>query len=165
MGPAFKFMNTLTHLDSKGRARMVDVGAKPLSRRKAAAYGEIRMKPAVLAMIREHKVSKGDVLAVAKIAGIMAAKRVDGLIPLCHSLALDSVELTFALKTDRICVQAEVSSQGKTGVEMESLTAVTVACLTIYDMAKAADKEMTIGPVYLMEKKGGRSGHFIRRGK
>ncbi|MBI5631278.1 MAG: cyclic pyranopterin monophosphate synthase MoaC [Elusimicrobia bacterium] len=155
-------MKALTHLDSEGNARMVDVGSKPVSSRKAIAYGEIRMSPGVLRQIRDRKVPKGDVMAVAKIAGIMAAKRVDELVPLCHTLALDSVELTLKLKADRICVQAQVSSQGRTGVEMEALTAVSVACLTIYDMAKAADKKMTIGPIYLKEKEGGRSGHFVR---
>lgn len=156
-------VKALTHLDSKGNARMVDVGTKPVSRRKAVAYGEVRMRPDVLGQIRDRKVPKGDVMAVAKIAGIMAAKRADELIPLCHSLNLDSVDLTFELKSNRICIQATVCTQGRTGVEMEALTAVSVACLTIYDMAKAADKEMIIGPIYLVEKKGGRSGHFIRK--
>ncbi|MBI4371148.1 MAG: cyclic pyranopterin monophosphate synthase MoaC [Elusimicrobia bacterium] len=155
-------MKTLTHLDSNGNARMVDVGSKPVSARKAIAYGEVRMSPEVLRQIRDREVPKGDVMAVAKIAGIMAAKRVDELIPLCHSLNLDSVDLTFESKPDRLCVQATVCTQGRTGVEMEALTAVSVACLTIYDMAKAVDKEMLIGPIYLVEKEGGRSGHFIR---
>lgn len=141
---------------------MVDVGRKPLSRRRAVACGEIRIKPSVLALIKRRKVAKGDVLAVAKVAGIMAAKRVDELIPLCHSLALDAVELSFKVGPRGVCVTAEASSEGKTGVEMEALTAATVACLTIYDMVKAADKEMTIGPIYLREKTGGRSGHFVR---
>jgi cyclic pyranopterin phosphate synthase len=158
-------MKTLTHLDSKGNARMVDVGAKSVSRRKAIAYGEVRMRPDVLRQIRDRKIPKGDVMTVAKIAGIMAAKRVDELIPLCHSLNLDSVDLTFEPKLDRLCIQATVCTSGRTGVEMEALTAVSVACLTIYDMAKAVDKEMIIGPIYLVEKEGGRSGHFIRRGK
>ena len=155
---------SLTHLDSSGRARMVDVGAKPASLRQAIAYGEVRIKPAVLRQIKAGQVPKGDVLAVAKIAAIMAAKRVDELIPLCHSLNLDSVDLTFKSQAGRLCVWATVRTQGKTGVEMEALTAVSVACLTIYDMAKAADKEMVIGPIYLLEKEGGRSGHFIRGG-
>ncbi len=157
-------MKTLTHLDAKGSARMVDVGSKPVSPRKAIAYGEVRMRPDVLRQIKDRKVPKGDVMAVAKIAGIMAAKRVDELIPLCHSLNLDSVNLTFEPKSDRLCIRATVYTQGRTGVEMEALTAVSVACLTIYDMAKAVDKEMAIGPIYLVEKEGGRSGHFIRRG-
>lgn len=155
-------MRPLTHLDSKGNARMVDVGAKPVSSRKAIAYGEVRMSPEALRQIRDGEVPKGDVTAVAKIAGIMAAKRVDELIPLCHGLNLDCVDLTFTLKADRLCVQATARVQGRTGVEMEALTAVSVACLTIYDMAKAVDKEMVIGPIYLRQKEGGRSGHFIR---
>ena len=109
---------TLTHLDSKGNARMVDVGSKPVSLRKAIAYGEIRMSPEVLRRIRDRKIPKGDVMAVAKIAGIMAAKRVDELIPLCHSLNLDSVDLTFKPKSDRLCVHAMVCTRGRTGVEM-----------------------------------------------
>jgi len=157
-------MKVLTHLDSRGRARMVDVGAKLVSRRKAIAYGEVRMRPATLRRIRNREVPKGNVMAVAKIAGIMAAKRVDALIPLCHSLNLDCVDLTFALKPGRLCIRATVRTQGRTGVEMEALTAVSAACLTIYDMVKAVDKEMSIGPIYLVEKEGGRSGHFIRGG-
>lgn len=154
--------NTLTHLDAQGRARMVDVGAKEATARRALAYGEIRMKPAVLRRLVRGGTKKGDAIAVANIAGVLAAKRVDEIIPLCHGLNLDSVRLAFTPKRDRLCVTAETCVQGRTGVEMEALTAVSVACLTIYDMAKAADRAMTIGPIHLLEKEGGRSGRYVR---
>jgi cyclic pyranopterin phosphate synthase len=154
--------NILTHLDAQGRARMVDVGAKETTARRALAYGEIRMKPAVLRRLLRGGTAKGDAIAVANIAGVLAAKRVDELIPLCHGLNLDSVRLTFTSKRDRLCVTAETCVRGRTGVEMEALTAVSVACLTIYDMAKAADRAMTIGSIYLLEKEGGRSGRYVR---
>lgn len=154
--------NTLTHLDAQGRARMVDVGAKEATARRALAYGEIRMKPAVLRRLVRGGTKKGDAIAVANIAGVLAAKRVDEIIPLCHGLNLDSVRLAFTPKRDRLCVTAETCVQGRTGVEMEALTAVSVACLTIYDMAKAADRSMTIGSIQLLEKEGGRSGRYVR---
>lgn len=154
--------NTLTHLDAQGRARMVDVGAKAATARRALAYGEIRMKPAVLRRLVRGGTKKGDAIAVANIAGVLAAKRVDEIIPLCHGLNLDSVRLAFTPKRDRLCVTAETCVQGRTGVEMEALTAVSVACLTIYDMAKAADRSMTIGSIQLLEKEGGRSGRYVR---
>lgn len=154
--------NTLTHLDAQGRARMVNVGAKETTARRALAYGEIRMKPTVLRRLMRDGTAKGDAIAVANVAGVLAAKRVDELIPLCHGLNLDSVRLTFTPKRDRLCVTAETCVQGRTGVEMEALTAVSVACLTIYDMAKAADRAMTIGSIQLLEKDGGRSGRYVR---
>ncbi|MBI4386971.1 MAG: cyclic pyranopterin monophosphate synthase MoaC [Elusimicrobia bacterium] len=153
----------LTHLDSQGRARMVDVGSKSVTHRRAVAYGEIRMRPELLRLIRKDTTPKGDVLTVAKIAGILAAKRTDEIIPLCHGLNLDCVDLSFSLKPGRLSIRATAVSHGVTGVEMEALTAVAVACLAVYDMVKAADKEMVIGPIYLEEKEGGRSGHFTRR--
>ena len=154
--------NTLTHLDAQGRARMVNVGAKETTARRALAYGEIRMKPAVLRRLLRGGTAKGDAIAVANIAGVLAAKRTGELIPLCHGLNLDSVRLTFTSKPGRLCVTAETSVRGRTGVEMEALTAVAVACLTIYDMAKAADRAMTIGSIQLLEKEGGRSGRYVR---
>jgi cyclic pyranopterin phosphate synthase len=154
--------DVLTHLDAQGRARMVDVGAKETTARRALACGEIRMKPAVLRRLLRGETAKGDAIAVANIAGVLAAKRVDELIPLCHGLNLDSVRLTFTSKRDRLRVTAETRVRGRTGVEMEALTAVSVACLTIYDMAKAADRAMTIGSIQLLEKEGGRSGRYVR---
>ena len=141
---------------------MVDVGAKPETHRMAIASGEIRMKPETINLVSSGGLPKGDALATARIAGILAAKRVDEIIPLCHSLNLDSVEVDFEAKSDRVCVTATASTLGRTGVEMEALTAVAAACLTIYDMAKAVDKEMEIGPIYLTEKSGGKSGHYVR---
>lgn len=151
-----------THLDQNGKIKMIDVGDKPVTLRKATAYGEIRIRPNVIRQILDRKVPKGDVLTVAKISGIMAAKRVGELIPLCHELKLDSVEMDFKVKQDRICVKATGFAHERTGVEMEVLTAVSTACLTIYDMVKAADKGMSIGPIYLLEKTGGHSGHYLR---
>lgn len=144
---------------------MVDVGSKPVTRRRAVACGEVRMRPEVLAQIRGGKIPKGDVLAVARIAGIMAAKRADELIPLCHNLSLDSVAIAFEPEPDRLRIRATACARGRTGVEMEALAAVSAACLAVYDMAKAADREMVIGPIYLAEKEGGRSGRFIRGGR
>lgn len=153
----------LTHLDHKGRACMVDVGDKPVTRREATAYGEVRMSRDCLRLIRGGRVPKGDVFSAARLAGIMAAKRVDELIPLCHGLPLDAVQVDFTCGPGRVSVTATIKTSAKTGVEMEALTAASVACLTIYDMAKAVDKSMTIGSIYLLEKKGGRSGHYLRR--
>ena len=153
-------MNRLTHLDSRGQARMVDVGGKPETARSATAAGRIRMAPATLAAVRDGSGSKGDVLAAARIAGIMAAKKTGELIPLCHPLALDSVTVDFSFEDDAIAVTARASLTGRTGVEMEALTAASVALLTIYDMAKALEKGMTIEHVRLLEKTGGKSGDW-----
>ncbi len=153
-------MSGLTHLDEDGAARMVDVGAKAESARKAVASGRIAMKPDALAAIREGTVPKGDVLAAARIAGIMAAKQTGSLIPLCHPLALDSVSVDCAVEDDGVRVTATASLTGKTGVEMEAMVAVSVALLTIYDMAKALDKGMVIGEVRLLSKTGGKSGEW-----
>ena len=153
-------MSGLTHLDSQGRARMVDVGGKAETQRVAIALGRIRMNAATLAALRDGQVPKGDVLAVARIAGIMAAKRTGELIPLCHPLALDAVSVEFAFVEDGIEARATASLTGRTGVEMEALTAVSVALLTVYDMAKAIDKGMVIDGVRLIEKRGGKSGDW-----
>jgi cyclic pyranopterin phosphate synthase len=153
----------LSHLDEKGQARMVDVGGKPVTSREALARGEITMSATALRLIRQGALAKGDPLQAARLAGIMAAKKTAELIPLCHPLPLThvSVELTPIRRGYRIDARVRTASQ--TGVEMEALTAVAVAALTIYDMAKAVDKEMVIGQVCLLEKKGGRSGHYRRK--
>jgi cyclic pyranopterin phosphate synthase len=153
-------MNKLTHLDSQGKARMVDVGGKAETRRVAVAEGRIRMSPAALAAIRDGAVPKGDVLAAARIAGIMAAKKTAELIPLCHPLALDAVTLDFTVEDGAVRAAASASLTGRTGVEMEALTAVSIALLTVYDMAKAIDKGMVIEAVRLIEKRGGKSGDW-----
>jgi len=152
----------LTHLNARGEAMMVDVSEKASTTRTATAEGFVEMAPATLALVETGQAKKGDVLATARIAGIMAAKRTHELIPLCHPLALSkaTVELTPSHTPCGIAVSATVKVTGPTGVEMEALTAVSVACLTIYDMLKAADRAMTIGPIRLMEKTGGRSGTF-----
>jgi len=154
----------LTHLDSSGKARMVDVGEKKNTKREATATGSIKMKPETLALVLEGKMPKGDVLAVARIAGIMAAKKTPELIPLCHPIALSSVsvELDPDEKTTSILISATASTVGPTGVEMEALTAVSAAALALYDMCKAVDKEMEITGIVLQEKSGGKSGHFKR---
>jgi cyclic pyranopterin phosphate synthase len=154
----------LTHIDEAGRARMVDVSDKAVTAREAVAAGLVRMKPETLALALGGKAKKGDVRAVAEIAGVMAAKKTSDLIPLCHPLSLTkvSVEVTEAPGGVGLAVTARVRTSGQTGVEMEALTAVSVACLTIYDMLKAADKAMTIEAVRLMEKSGGASGDFRR---
>lgn len=142
---------------------MVDVGEKPITQRIAVARGVISMLPATLQLIRENKAKKGDVLGVARLAGIMGSKQTSNLIPLCHLLPIDSVKIEFRFPTDsKIEVECRVSISGKTGVEMEALTAVSVACLTIYDMCKAVDRGMVIGPIELLEKSGGASGHFLK---
>lgn len=153
-------MSELTHLDSQGRARMVDVGGKAETQRVAIAKGRIRMNAATLAALRDGTAPKGDVLAVARIAGIMAAKRTAELIPLCHPLALDAVSVEFAFVEDGVEARATASLTGRTGVEMEALTAVSVALLTVYDMAKAIDKGMVISDIRLIEKRGGKSGDW-----
>jgi cyclic pyranopterin phosphate synthase len=148
----------LTHLDEAGHARMVDVGGKPATQRMAIASGRIRMSPQALAAIREGGVAKGDVLAAARIAGIMAAKRTGDLIPLCHPLVLDAVTIDFAFEGEALRATATASLTGKTGVEMEAMTATSIALLAVYDMAKAIDKGMVIEEVRLVEKRGGKSG-------
>ena len=151
-------MSKLTHLDEAGAARMVDVGGKPETARSATAAGRIVMAPATLAAIRDGSGPKGDVLAAARIAGIMAAKKTGELIPLCHPLALDAVTLDFSFEDAAVEVKATASLTGRTGVEMEAMTAASIALLTIYDMAKALEKGMVIESVRLLEKTGGKSG-------
>lgn len=153
----------LTHFDEEGRARMVDVSQKAETARLAIAHGKVTMQAETLQRIRSGQIAKGDVLAVAQVAGIMAAKRTSQLIPMCHPLLLTEVKLKFTLaEPNEVNIEAKVKVNGQTGVEMEALTAVSVAALTIYDMCKAIDKTMTIGDIYLAEKQGGKSGHFIR---
>jgi len=153
-------MSDLTHLDEQGKARMVDVGAKTETRRVAIAEGRITMSAEALSAIRDGAVPKGDVLAAARIAGIMAAKKTADLIPLCHPLSLDAATVDFAFEESAVRVTASASLSGKTGVEMEALTAASVALLTIYDMAKAVDKGMVISGLRLIEKRGGKSGDW-----
>jgi cyclic pyranopterin phosphate synthase len=156
-------MNQLSHFDQHGASRMVDVSEKQPTPRFARASGRVRMAPQTLGMIRDRKLSKGDVLEVARLAGIMAAKRTSDLIPLCHPLPLDSVEIAFTFPDDQtVAIEARAAVTARTGVEMEALTAVSVAALTIYDMCKAVDRGMTIHEVRLDEKSGGRSGHYVR---
>jgi cyclic pyranopterin phosphate synthase len=155
-------MNKLTHLDDTGAANMVDVSAKPDRVREAVAEGRIRMSAAALAAIREGTAAKGDVLATARLAGIMAAKKTAELIPLCHPLAVSKVAVDFTFEDDGIRAVATVRLTGQTGVEMEAMTAVSVALLTLYDMAKALDKAMVIDGVRLLKKSGGKSGDWTR---
>lgn len=150
----------LTHLDASGAARMVDVGGKPVSRRVAVAGGHIRMSAEAAAAIAAGAVAKGDVLAVARVAGIMAAKRTHELIPLCHPLPLTAVSIELEVEPEGVAVRAEVETRGQTGVEMEALTAASVALLTVYDMAKSLDRSMEIGAIRLLEKRGGASGDW-----
>jgi cyclic pyranopterin phosphate synthase len=155
--------NDLTHFDEHGGSRMVDVGDKPVTARLARASGRVVMQPETLARIRQRGLAKGDVLEVARLAGILAAKRTGELIPLCHPLGLDAVGISFAFPDDRtVAISAEVRVTAKTGVEMEALTAVSVAALTVYDMCKAIDRGLAIERIQLEEKSGGRSGHFVR---
>ena len=153
-------MNDLTHLDASGAAHMVDVGGKSDTRREAVATGRIDMSPSAARAIRDGTALKGDVLAVARIAGIMAAKRTSDLIPLCHPLPLTRVAIDLAVDETGVTATATAATAGKTGVEMEALAAVSVTLLTIYDMAKAIDKGMTIGGVRLLTKTGGKSGDW-----
>ncbi|MEZ4770511.1 MAG: cyclic pyranopterin monophosphate synthase MoaC [Caldilineales bacterium] len=154
--------SSLTHLDESGAARMVDVGAKDETERVAVARGEVHMAPATLAAIRAGDVPKGDVLGTARIAGIMAAKRTPDIIPLCHPLLLSNVLVDLQLDEpgSKVVITATVRCRGKTGVEMEALTAVAAAALTVYDMAKALEKGMVIGEIRLLEKRGGKSGEW-----
>lgn len=155
--------NPLTHFDETGAARMVDVGAKPETHRLARASAVVQMKPDTLALIRDKGHAKGDVLEVARLAGIMGAKRTADLIPLCHPLPLTSVSVSFEFASDsELRIEAVAKVFGRTGVEMEAFTAVTVAALAVYDMCKAVDRGMTIAAVQLVEKSGGASGHFAR---
>ncbi|KGK87053.1 molybdenum cofactor biosynthesis protein MoaC [Desulfosporosinus sp. HMP52] len=155
-------MEDLTHFDEEGRARMVDVSEKAETARVAVAQGKILMKPETLERIRSGLIAKGDVLGVAQVAGIMAAKQTSQLIPMCHPLAITGAKLSFKIvEPGEIDIEASVKVHGKTGVEMEALTAVSVAALTIYDMCKAIDKSMMIKDIYLVEKIGGKSGHYI----
>ncbi len=157
-------MSEFTHLDSTGRARMVDVTEKGETVRVATARGSVHMKAATLEMIQQGKVAKGDVLAVAQVAGIMAAKRTPDLIPMCHPLAITGVEMRLDANREEssIDISATVRLAGRTGVEMEALTAVSVAALTVYDMCKAVDREMVIDRIRLVHKSGGKSGEFHR---
>ena len=155
-------MSKLTHIDETGRANMVDVSAKAVTTREAVAEGFVRMSAETLALALSGDAKKGDVRATAEIAGIMAAKKTSDLIPLCHPLALSKVEVRVEPGDGGLSVTARVRTSGQTGVEMEALTAVSVACLTVYDMLKAADKAMTIEAVRLMEKSGGKSGDWKR---
>lgn len=159
----------LTHFDESGRAHMVDVGEKPATHRIGVASGQIRMRPETLAIIREGRAKKGDVLAVAQVAAIMAAKKTHEIIPMCHPLLLTKIGVDFAYDDQPdgdgnlgVLIRAQVETRGQTGVEMEALHAVSAAALTIYDMVKAVDRWMTIGPIRLEEKHGGRSGDWVR---
>jgi len=154
----------LTHFDAAGQARMVDVGAKPITMREAVARGSITMSATALKLIRRGEVAKGDPLQAARLAGILAAKQTSSLIPLCHPLPLTHVGVDLTPSRNGYIIEARVRTSAQTGVEMEALTAVSVAALTIYDMVKAVDKEMIIGEIRLMEKSGGRSGKW-KRGK
>jgi cyclic pyranopterin monophosphate synthase len=147
----------LSHIDDEGRARMVDVSGKPDTRRYAEAAGRVRMRPETAALIREHAVAKGDVLTVAQVAGIMAAKQTAALIPMCHSLLLMDVRVELQVEEDRVEITAGVTTVGKTGAEMEALTAVSAAALTVYDMCKAVDREMVLEGIRLVRKTGGKS--------
>ncbi|MBM4367862.1 MAG: cyclic pyranopterin monophosphate synthase MoaC [Deltaproteobacteria bacterium] len=154
-------MSKLTHVDEAGNARMVEVGNKEITRREAVAEGYIRLGAEALDAVRSRTAKKGDVLAVAQLAGIMGAKRTGDLIPLCHPLGLDGVDVSLALVPDGVRIEASARCTGKTGVEMEALTAVSIAALTVYDMLKAVDKSMRIEGIRLLRKSGGRSGDWV----
>lgn len=151
----------MTPLDAQGRARMVDVGEKPDTKRVAVAKGRVVMTPQTLELVRKNEIAKGDVLTVAQVAGIAAAKRASELIPLCHPLFLTNIQVDFDFQANGIEIKATVEATGKTGVEMEALTAVTVSALTIYDMCKAQDRAMRIQDVRLVKKSGGKSGEIV----
>ncbi|MFK7819926.1 MAG: cyclic pyranopterin monophosphate synthase MoaC [Planctomycetaceae bacterium] len=156
-------MNDLTHFNERGESHMVDVGEKAVTHRIARARGRVLMQPETLRLITEREVAKGDVLEVARLAGIMAAKRTGELIPLCHPLGLDSVTIRFSqINEQTLQIEATAAVHAKTGVEMEAMTAVNVAALTVYDMCKSVDRGMTIRDVCLIEKSGGKSGHYVR---
>jgi cyclic pyranopterin monophosphate synthase len=154
----------LSHVDEQGRVKMVDVGAKPVTAREAIARGSITMSPEALKLIRRGEVAKGDPLQAARLAGILAAKQTSSLIPLCHPLPLSHVGIDLTPSKNGYVIEARVRTTAQTGVEMEALTAVSVAALTMYDMVKAVDKDMVIGEIRLVEKTGGKSGHYVRRG-
>jgi cyclic pyranopterin phosphate synthase len=158
-------MTKLSHLDEQGRARMVDVSAKEITSRTAIAIGSVHLRAETLALILEDRIEKGDVFSVARVAGIMAAKKTAELIPMCHPLNITAVEIELTPYNEpaRVDIEATVRVSGKTGVEMEAMTAVAVAGLTIYDMCKAVDREMTLGEIRLVKKSGGKSGTFIRK--
>lgn len=157
-------MSELTHFNREGRARMVDVSEKNTTKRTAVARGSIKLLPTTLDLIKSGKISKGDVLAVAQVAGVMAAKKTSDLIPMCHPINIAGVDISFSEEgNDRINIEATVKTTGVTGVEMEALTAVSIAMLTIYDMCKAVDKGMVIGETYLVSKAGGKSGNYLRQ--
>ncbi len=145
-------MSTFSHIDKEGKARMVDVGEKPIRQRTATASGFIRLLPATIVLIRENNIKKGDVMTLAEVAGIQAAKQTASLIPLCHPLQLTKVDVSAQIEEEGVCITATVRCNGRTGVEMEALTAVSTALLTIYDMCKAADKQMTIESIRLLKK-------------
>lgn len=157
-------MTDLTHVDASGKARMVDISGKAATHRMARARGNIRMRPETLASIRDNQLAKGDVLTVAKIAGIMGAKRTSELVPLCHSIALSDMDLELRLDDalPGITVEATARTTGQTGVEMEAIMGVSVTLVTLYDMAKGVDKGMVIGDISLVEKRGGKSGDWVR---
>ncbi len=157
-------MNDLTHVDAEGRLRMVDVSAKPVTERRAVASGVVRMRPETLRAIRERRMPKGDPLEAARLAGILAAKRTAELIPLCHPLPLTHVDVEVELTEEGITLTASAATTAQTGVEMEALVAVSIAALTLYDMCKAIDREMTITDIRLEWKTGGRSGEYVREG-
>ncbi len=156
-------MNQLSHFDAQGASRMVDVGGKEVTVRRARASGRLRLRKETIALIRDRKLAKGDVFEVARLAGVMAAKRTAELIPLCHPLPLDTMSVSFDFPDAvTIAIEAEVQATARTGVEMEALLAVSTAALTVYDMCKSVDRAMVIEQVRLEEKSGGRSGHFVR---
>ena len=155
-------MKKLSHFDEQGRARMVDISAKPSTTREAVTRASVIMQPDTMNLIVDKKISKGDVFAVARIAGIMAAKKCSELIPLCHPIPLTSIEINFSTHENRVDIEARVRSSSQTGVEMEALTAVSTTALTIYDMCKAVDRGMVITDIMVYEKKGGKSGHWLR---
>jgi len=156
-----------THLNNQGRARMVNVGDKNITERKAVARGRVYMKPETLDLVERGNMKKGDVLAVAQVAGIMGAKKTPDIIPMCHPLSISGIDIDIEINHDLVSVdiKAEASVAAKTGVEMEALTAVSVAALTVYDMCKAVDREMVIGDIELLEKSGGRSGNYVKEVK
>lgn len=155
-------MSQFSHLDESGRLRMVDVSSKPVTQRRARARGQVKASAETIAQIRDNRLAKGNVLEAARLAGIMAAKNTGQWIPLCHPLLLSQVQVEFTVTDAGVDIEATTLAEGKTGVEMEALVAVSAAALTIYDMCKAIDRTMEIGSIRLMEKSGGRSGHFIR---
>ena len=157
-------MSQFSHLDDSGSLRMVDVSSKSVTQRRARARGRVNASAETIAQIRKNRVAKGNVLEAARLAGIMAAKNTGQWIPLCHPLQLSHVQVEFTLTGAGVEIEATTLAEGKTGVEMEALVAVSAAALTIYDMCKAVDRNMEIGSIRLMEKSGGRSGHFVRSG-